>query len=272
MRVSLRSFTVGLVGLGAVAVLRTIVMLGVGDPRVVVAWSDIGEATIVTFAAVFVITAALALSRAEGRTEWLLLGTGMLLFAVGDFVWAWIHLGPSGEVPYPGLPDPFYLSSYVFFASSLVLAGARRRVGADVSSATLITGSAAAAALGAVYFGLVEPLLRLDELSPGELVFSVLYPVADVALVAGPALFMTIIAYRHRDRGMLLSWGFVAAGVTLLAFTDAAFSWLSATDAYGVGSAVEYGWMVAMIALAVGASLALDAVESTHSSSTHQEA
>lgn len=271
MRVSLRSFTVGLVGLGAVAVLRTLIMLDMGDPRVVIAWSDIGEATIVTLAAVFVIAAALALARHEGRAEWLLLGTGMLLFAVGDFVWAWIHLGPSGEVPYPGLPDLFYLISYVFFASALVLAGARRRVGADASSATLIAGSAAAAALGTVYFGLVEPLLGIDDLSPGELVFSVLYPVADVVLVVAPALFLTIIAYRHRDRGMLLPWGFVVAGMSLLAITDAAFSWLSATNAYAVGSAVEYGWMVAMIALAVGASMALDAAEGTSSNPTRQE-
>ena len=44
----------------------------------------------------------------------------------------------------------------------------------------------------------------------------------------------------------------------VMALSDTIFSWMSARDMYVGGSIVDYGWMIAAVSLAVGASLALD--------------
>ncbi|MDO8987068.1 MAG: hypothetical protein Q7V14_02465, partial [Coriobacteriia bacterium] len=95
-----------------------------------------------------------------------------------------------------------------------------------------------------------------------ELVASVFYPVADVALLMVPSIFLVLVVAKLEAGRLGWPWWFVVAGATTLAISDATFSWLAASNSYVAGSLVDYGWMLAHVAFAVGASIALDVVTS----------
>jgi hypothetical protein len=50
----------------------------------------------------------------------------------------------------------------------------------------------------------------------------------------------------------------VGGGALVLAFSDSVYSYLSAIDVYQSGMAVDYGWMVAHVLIALGALIAQD--------------
>ncbi len=250
---------VGLLGMGAIAVLRTVSALGVGGGESGTMASDIGEAAIVFAAAVLILVFASLLRDQAAVRTWILLGTGTLAFAAGDALWV-ITYAVRGDVPYPGLPDIFYMLEYVFMGVALVMAGVSlRQRGAERSSAFLIAGLTGVVGLGVLFFGLMNPLLLAEGLSGTELAFNVLYPIADVLVLIMPAAFLLVLAASWGDKRVLVPWAVVGASVLFLAATDILYSWLMAYGVYTSGSVIDYGWVAAHVGLAVAASLALDA-------------
>jgi len=110
-----------------------------------------------------------------------------------------------------------------------------------------------------LYLGLFQPYILADSsLSTGELVLSILYPTADVVFLLAPSIFLVLVVGRLGGGRLGWPWWFVAAGACILAVSDAAYSYMSAAETYSAGAVVDYGWMLAHVALAVGASLAVD--------------
>lgn len=258
MRTSTRSYFVALAGLGAVGVIRTLLVLAVGGQGAAVAIADIGEALVVFAAAVLALVFAGLLREKAARAPWTLVATGVLAFAAGDALWAVLELG-TGNLPYPGMPDIFYFLSYVFLCSGILLAAYRLRDEAEVPNATLIAGLTVAVGLAALMFTLIGPLLLPAGLETAELGMGVAYPIADIVLLVGPAVFITALAFQAGQARAALPWAGVLLGVVTLTVTNAAFSWLSAYGLYSAGSLVDYGWMISQLMIAVAASLALDA-------------
>lgn len=258
MRASMRSFMVALVGLGAIAVIRTFVVLDVGGPTGVAVASVAGEAFVAFVSAAILLIFASLLRAPRSRRQWLLLGTGVLAFAAGDMLFAILER-ITGQVPYPGLPDLFYVAGYVFAGTAVFYVGFSLRRGTEVQSAFLISGLACIVGLGTLFFGLIQPLLLPAGLGTLELGLSVLYPVFDVALLFTPTVFLLVIAFRTGDRRVIFPWGMVSIGALLFALSDSVFVWLEAYQGYAGGSIIDYGWMAAYVFLAVAGSLALDA-------------
>ncbi len=258
MRTSIRSFAIGLIGLGATAVVRTLVVLGLGGKNGAMLVSDVGTVAVVLAAAVVILLAARRLPRDELRRSWLLLGAGVGCFALGDITWAVMELGNLGA-PYPGPPDIFYLMHYVFVGAAVFIPAIKMRRREEVAGAVLVAGLSGVVVVACLFFWLIEPILLKAGQAPAELVLNVVYPLADVCLLAMPAVFVLVIAMRTGDRDRTLPWLYVSTGLIIMAATDTVFSWMSAVDVYVPGAVVDYGWMIATVALAVGASLALDA-------------
>lgn len=258
MRASLRSFAVGLVGLGAVAVVRTLVVLGPAGASESPLISDVGGGIIASAAAVLVLVFASLLRDPGARRHWLFLGVASLCFAAADVLWAIAQAG-TGEVPYPGMPDVFYLTGYIFLSVALFSAAYDMRHGADARSAALVSGLSCVVGLGALYLGLVGPLLLPAGLGAVELGLTVLYLLVDVILVLTPGVFLLIIAFRSGDRRVTMPWGTASVGLAFIVISDISFAWLTASGNYAGGALVDYGWMLARVSIAVAASFALDA-------------
>lgn len=261
MRASARSFVVALGGLGLVALVRTLIALGVGGPDAVVAISDIGSFAIVGLCAAAVFASTLRLRRGERlRTTWTLVGVGVLSFALGDLTWTVIEVGMGIEVPYPGLPDLFYLAEYVFLAWALIRLVSGFRGLVDLRAPLSIAAAFAVVGLAVLWFSLLQPYVLFDSsLSVAERALSSFYPIADIVLLGVPTLVALLVVSRMGSGSLAWPWYAVATGVMLLAASDATFSWMSAARGYEGGAVVDYGWMAAHVMIAFGASLAIDA-------------
>ena len=173
-------------------------------------------------------------------------------------MWAIAQFG-TGEVPYPGMPDIFYLTGYLFLTIALIRAALAMRHGGDARSALLLSGLSCIVALAVLYFGLIDPLLIPAGLSALELNLSVFYLVVDAVFIVAPGVFLLVLAFRSGDRGVMIPWSMVGLSLALMALSDATFAWMSATGTYAGGSLVDYGWMASRVAMVVAASFALDA-------------
>ncbi|MDZ4063092.1 MAG: hypothetical protein U1E22_00315 [Coriobacteriia bacterium] len=260
MRASVRSYIVAFGGLGLVAIVRTLIALGVGGPDAVVAISDIGSFTVVGLCAGAVFLSTLRLRCGERlRTTWTLVGMGVLMFALGDLTWTIIEVGLGKEVPYPGLPDLFYLAEYVFLAWALIRLVSGFRGLLDLRSPLAIASALTLASLAVLWFSLLQPYVLFDSsISIAEKALSSFYPIADIVLLGMPTLVALLVVSRMGSGSLAWPWYAVATGVLLLAVSDATFSWMSAAQGYKGGAIVDYGWMAAHVMIAFGASLSID--------------
>ncbi|MDO8987672.1 MAG: hypothetical protein Q7V14_05570, partial [Coriobacteriia bacterium] len=140
---SIRTMSIGLMGLGSRAVVRTMIMIKAGGSNGVVALSDLGGFVIVAVAAAIVILIARRFEHGSGlRSQWTLIGLGMTAFALGDATWSFMELALKVEVPYPGMPDLFYIGEYVFVCAALLMAAGSYRNLLDIRPAAGIAGTA----------------------------------------------------------------------------------------------------------------------------------
>lgn len=254
----MRSFVIGLAGLGTVVLMRTLAVLGVDGVSGEVIVSDIGEVGIVFVAAVLVLIFGSLLTDPDSSRQWILLGTGALLFAAGDALWVITEMA-TAAIPYPGAPDLFYVAEYLFVTAAVVLAGRGLRHRVETRSAFLIAALTCVVGLGVLYFGVIRQLMLIDGLAVAQLRLSVFYSVADIVLLVTPAVFLLVLAVRTGDRCVIVPWAVVGISVMLLTITNATFSWMAAVGTYTSGAPVDYGWVGAHVGLALAASLAFDA-------------
>jgi signal transduction histidine kinase len=179
---------------------------------------------------------AIAALRLQGRARnaWLLIGIGVLCWGIGETVWTTQSL-TTGEIPYPGLADIFYVLGYpLIFFGVIVLPylrpGRYERLRLSID--------AAAGALSLVVVMWVAYLNQVVSLGGGlsaaETALNLFYPFGDVFL----ATALMILAMRRSEQRLDLRVLFLAVGVALTTGADVAFSLQSAAGTY-----VEWGWL-----------------------------
>lgn len=247
-------------GLGAVVAVALLVMSGIGGEYGALVFSDAGEQLIVTASAAVLFWVALrafANSPRAGR-QWLLLAIGSASYALGDLIWMYYELFARVEPPYPGWPDVFYSLQYPFIAVALIGAGLAYRALVDVGRPALIAAAISVLLALGIWFGLLKPAVLVDGVPPLEAIVSAFYPLADVLLGVGPALFVLLVV--SKLGGGKLGWPLraVVTGVLLFTLSDTAYAILNATDAYRSGSFIDYGWSAGQVLIAFGGMLAAD--------------
>ena len=162
-----------------------------------------------------------------GRRVWLALFLGLLLWAIGDTLWAYYDLQPGGEVPYPSPADVAWVAGYPFLWAALWMryrsmeARPGRRQGLALG---LIIPT------GLVVFGFVLwPILTY----PGydrliEQALDALYPVGEFILLAGSVLVATAM---HGGR-LSFPWRIIALGIAVLSLADLVFAYATWNDLY----------------------------------------
>src|SRR5579859_383279 len=208
---------------------------GVGGPR---ALSDFG----LLFAALGAGVACFVRARGEQGRErlfWRLIGGFALSWGIGQAVWTWYEVVQGREVPFPSLADVGYLCAVPLAAAGLLMlpTGSPTAVG---RARTLIDGAMiAGSALLTSWVFVLRHVFDQD----GSLfshTISLLYPIGDVIVV-------TIVLYvvlRARQAGMKTSLPIllIGAGLLAMAFSDSAFTYLTATNSYSSGSLIDIGW------------------------------
>jgi hypothetical protein len=200
-----------------------------------------GTALQIVFAAVIVAVAiTIGLTQSVGR-QWLLLGLGVTLYAIGDVCWTLFELFLQID-PFPSIADIFYTTEYVFFLAAIVLA-IRAYSGLVPTTKPMLAGAATAViGAAAVYFVLLQPYILpagVEELGVWGLVVSILYPIGDVVLMLAPAIALALVVRQLGAGKLARPWWLVVVGALVFALVDSFF-------VFGEWAGVGYTWALDM--------------------------
>lgn len=252
-----QTWALGAIGLAAVAVVGISMRL-VSDDSMSAAISSVGGLAIAICALVAMVFSVRSMDSGPIRDRWLLITMGVAMFAIGDLVWAYIEVVQGLEPPYPGLPDLFYVGEYALLGTALLAAGLSYRGLVDYKRPALMAATISAVCAAALWWSFIGEL-ALDAQTPAwERVFNVFYPMADVTLLIGAALFTVFMIAQLGGGRLAWPWWSVAVGTVILSITDTMFSWTMATGSYASGALVDIGWLLAHVAIAFGAVVAQD--------------
>ncbi len=201
-------------------------------------WSVIDNQLVDAFEVVLALGClARACSRRPRRRIALLLGAGLLAWAIGDVVWT-LESSPSSA----SVADAFYLAFYPLACLALI-ASVRAQVGRIKPSVWL---DGAMAGLGAAAICAVITLDTIAGSIGGSAVsvtVNLAYPIGDLVLL-GLAVGAVVIVPRAPARLLLF-----AAGCALMAIGDTVYLYQSSAGTYRVGTLLDVTWPAAMLAM-----------------------
>ena len=221
--------------------------------------SDIVETVIGLGAAAFIIWAAVSIGAGEpvGR-QWLFIGGGVLMFAIGDVVWTVYEVFMQVDPPYPGLSDVFYLLQYPLLCAGVVMAALAYRSLLDIKVPVMVSALITAALAVPAWIFVIQPIVGDEEVSALEKVVSAFYPLGDLVLLFAPVMFIVLVVMKLSGGLLGRPWWAVGVGLLCLAFADTVYVYLESVEKYVSGMAIDYGWMAGLVLIAVGASLMHD--------------
>lgn len=181
------------------------------------------------------------------RRFWMLIALSSSLWLGGELAWAWYELVRRTAVPFPALPDVFYVASYLPCLIGFVLVF--RQAGILRQWRSLLDASIVVLVVGAVGWQvLVAPNLRLG-LTTATVVAS-LPPLLDLAIVV---VVGTLGFAAHRR--LPASLGAVMLAYCAFATSDAIYTYISLGDSRAYPKPLDLGWQAAAVLIAVGAVL-----------------
>jgi diguanylate cyclase (GGDEF)-like protein len=192
--------------------------------------------------------AAVALARgvARGRPDrlaWLLLGSAVAAWGIGDTIWTFT-VANDPNAPFPSLADAGFLAVYPpAYVGLLLLVNGRsgnRRVSLWLDG--VIGGFAVAAVGTAVVF---ETVLQATGGSPAAVATNLAYPLADLTLIALVVWALAVTGWRPGR-----TWGLIAAGLLVFSVSDCLYLYQVATGSYVYGSATDLGWVAGGVLIA----------------------
>lgn len=258
---SRRTWAVLILGVVAAVTVQLLVMAGIGGEFVSTAVSDFGGILIIGTAAGVIIRTALRFGKGEPlRRQWLAIGIGVLFYTLGDVVWTYIELIQRVEVPYPGLPDIMYVALYGFLGYGIVSAAYAYRGLVKIKMPLMISVSVAVVTGAVLYMVLIRDIIADSSVVLLEKLLDLYYPIADLALLLGPAIFIVLVVAQLGRGSLAAPWRFVMAGMAILAVADTVYQWLEWQGLYAAGSVVDLGWMLGYVLIAVGASIMRDLI------------
>jgi hypothetical protein len=238
--------------------------LGLADAAVLdstaqLALVNLSEPLVLSLCALMVFWMALHFAQGEPlRRQWVPIGLGLLVFALGDVVYGAYEIANGAAPPSPGLADLLYALFYPLVAVGIVRAamGYRRlvRLGSLVAIAVGL-GAGLLVLAGIPFLQLAAYALAADR---WDAALSLLFPAADVLFVVVPAVLMLLIAAKMRGARLAAPWIAVALGGVVFAATDMWFLYQQWAGTYRGGDIADVGWMLGGILIATGASLAAD--------------
>src|SRR3954453_628207 len=198
---------------------------------------------------VLLITAFVCLARAvyvrRERLAWLLIGTGVLAWTLGEIYYTAV-LWDDSSPPIPSPADAGYLLfAVLMFPGMLALLRSRSRL----SPTLLVDGISAALAVSALSAAIVFQTVL--EHASGDLLpvaTSLAYPLTDLVLLAVGVGALAGTGWRL-DR----TWALLAGGILAFWFADSMYLVRTAEGTYEAGGWFDCGWWGGLLLIAVAA-------------------
>lgn len=162
------------------------------------------------------------------RQIWGLLALGLLLWSIGEFLWAFYELVLKKPSPYPSLADvswvlgyiPLFVALYLRFRSYKLSPEMSRWVGLLFSYAII---------LATAYWTVLKPIIEYTEFEKSvEKFLGVLYPVGDLTIVLGALLIISVL----RGGTLSTSWTLIAIGMLVISASDLLFTYADWNELY----------------------------------------
>ncbi|MGD0809719.1 MAG: EAL domain-containing protein [Acidimicrobiales bacterium] len=228
------------------------VALRIGGSRTTDIFDNLGELIAPLAAAASCGVASWRLPQA--RLSWALLAASCASWAAGQAVWCEYDVVRDLTVPFPSLADAGYLSAVpLFIGGLLTFPSVARRLASRLRSlldAAMITGSLLFASWALV----LGPTFRDAKDGLFKEVLSMAYPASDVAMVS-----LAVIVAISAEKDYRACLGLVMAGIIAFAVADSGFAYFTATNSYGIGNALDGGWVAGYFVIGLGALSAMRA-------------
>jgi PAS domain S-box-containing protein len=178
-----------------------------------------------------------------------LLGIGILSFALGQIVFTYYEWVLQQPPPLPSLADVGFLSQYPFLLLGILLlparpipAASRARIALDglIIMTALVTLS---------WYFVLGPLVQQEGETTLAKAIAVAQPLADIVLVA----CLLILASRPSEHTLRPALRLLALGLTLVVVADSYFTYQTLHDTYATGTLLDVGWPLGYMLVALGA-------------------
>jgi diguanylate cyclase (GGDEF)-like protein/PAS domain S-box-containing protein len=218
-----------------------------GGVKTTQSFDDMGEFVIAYAAAAACVFAAVR-QRRRTRLAWALMALSAFSWATGEVAWSYYELLLGHQVPFPSLADLGYLMA-VPFATAGVLCFPSAPSRATSMARTILDGVLIAGSLFLISWSSV--LGTVYRSGSGNLVADLIglaYPISDVVIGT-----MVIILAARTPRDVRLPLFLLAGGLVANLLADSGFAYLTTTNTYGPGSAIDSGWAAGYFLIAIAA-------------------
>jgi len=199
--------------------------------------------------------AALQFERSEPvQRQWLLIGLGLACFEIGSLIKGFYEMALQRPVPYPGLPDLFYLMWYPLVGLALILAITLLNVAKPLTISFAISATAAAT----MWYFVLRPAAATSELGVGANTLNMLYPFASLLILMPLGMTLAYLAEKFSGGAIALPWRVLAFGIAVLVVADVGFMVLSSAWAYTTGSVSDLFEAIGYTLVGISALIALD--------------
>jgi hypothetical protein len=254
---SVRTWALLFAGALGVAATFTFLRTSFATPQLAGIANNLPSVAIPAYAALLMWWCARRLESIAERRIAILLGAGAWLYAAGSAAWGWIEAVQGNAVPFPGVPDIFYVLMYLPLTVAAWMGLTSNLTGGDRRRALLLS-AAFSAGVGVALFGAVGGAIAGGSSGWLATVLSFAYPAFDVVLLFWPALALAIAGGLSEGGIQWGPWTSIIAGFAVLALTDALFTVETWNETYVSGGWLDLGWILAFLLLGAGVSLMLD--------------
>lgn len=185
--------------------------------------------------------------RARTRLGWVLLGSALASWAIGEAIWSYYELVLSIDVPFPSLADAGFLGLIPLAGAALICLPAAPNA-RTARGRMLLDGLIIATSLFAISWATALSAVFNAGGSVAEIVIGLAYPFGDVVLL-GVLLFVGARAQTKERTRLAL----IGAGIVFLTISDSFFTYTTYTNEYFTGNLIDTGWTVGFLLIGLGA-------------------
>jgi hypothetical protein len=183
------------------------------------------------------------------RRFWIFLASALGAWTFAEVIWAVYDLVLHVAVPVPSWADVGYLGAIPLAVAALLCHPGMHVAGSYKTRATLDGLSIGVALLLLSWTFVLGSLWRHTELTTSGGIIALAYPFGDMVII-----FFIVLTVRSTATTGRRPLFWVLVGLFAMAVSDSTYTYLAETGRYSTGNLVDIGWVVAYLAIAVGAS------------------
>jgi PAS domain S-box-containing protein len=178
-----------------------------------------------------------------------LLGMGILSYALGQMIFTYYELVLHRVPPFPSLADIGYLIEYPFFLLGILLLPARPIPVASRARIALDGLMTMTVAVTFSWYFILGPVVRQGSETVLAKIVAAAYPLADIVLIT----CLLILALRPSEQALRRAVYLLALGLILLVVADSIYGYQTLNQSYVTGTILDVGFPVAYMLIGLGA-------------------